>query len=304
MTQDACPATSGRRRRLHAGRPALICTALLLSMPAHAVDHDAGDYVAAPPGTSLFLLYGQHAKRNTLQAGGDRVPINAGLDSNVGIARAVHYMKIGGLTVAPQVLLPFGQLKGRDDTSTLGRTSGVGDIILAAPVWVINDADQRVYWGLTPYLYLPTGSYDADRALNLGENRWKLNLQSGFVKGLSPNWWAEVTGDVMLHGKNDEFGSVKATQKQKPLFQLQSYLRYQFNPGASVFAGLSHTWGGETRLNGVDNDDQPRQFKASLGGSYFVGPKTQLMAAVGRDLKVENGFKENFRLNLRLLQVF
>jgi hypothetical protein len=41
-----------------------------------------------------------------------------------------------------------------------------------------------------------------------------------------------------------------------------------------------------------------------LGGSYFVTPKAQLLATLGRDLSVENGFKEESRVNLRLLYVF
>jgi hypothetical protein len=41
----------------------------------------------------------------------------------------------------------------------------------------------------------------------------------------------------------------------------------------------------------------------------FVGPKTQIVLAVGRDLKVSGDrgaqqFKENARLNFRLLQIF
>jgi len=44
--------------------------------------------------------------------------------------------------------------------------------------------------------------------------------------------------------------------------------------------------------------------KVSFGGAVFVAPKTQLLATVGRDLHVRQGFKENARINLRLLQVF
>ena len=54
----------------------------------------------------------------------------------------------------------------------------------------------------------------------------------------------------------------------------------------------------------MQNDDEAGLRKFSVGGSVFVGPKTQLLMSVGRDLKVKNGFKENARLNLRLLQVF
>ncbi|WP_400464087.1 transporter [Pectobacterium actinidiae] len=276
----------------------------MVPIAARAIDVDVGDFVPAPEGTTAGLLYLQHAERDKLYAQGRQAVGDSRLVSDVGIARLVHYTRIGGLTVGPQILVPFGRLDAGRDTSALGKTSGVGDIILAAPVWLINDAASRSYLGIAPYLYLPTGSYSHDRPLNLGENRWKFDLQLGFVKGLTDKWYVDLTGDVMFHGKNDNYGAAGATLKQKPLYQGQGYLRYQFTPGANAFVGVSQTWGGETRVNGVDSNDEARQRKISVGGSYFIRPTTQLLLALGRDLKVENGFKENARINVRLLQVF
>jgi len=286
----------------------LLMLGLLMSalapMTAQAVDVDAGDFVPAPEGTTTGLLYLQHAERNSLYAHGSQSVSDPLLVSDVGIARLVHYTSIGGLTVAPQILLPFGRLDAGRATEALGKTSGLGDVILAAPVWLVNDAASPTYLAIAPYLFLPTGSYDSGRSLNLGENRWKFDLQVGFVKGLTDKWSVDLTGDVMFHGKNNDFGATSATLDQKPLYQGQAYLRYQFAPGLNGFVGLSQTWGGEDRVNGVDSDDQAQQRKLSLGGSYFIRPTTQLLVSLGRDLKVENGFKENARVNLRLLQVF
>ncbi|MDH4574062.1 transporter [Salinicola acroporae] len=298
------------RRRSPAIRknPAPLLAALLLAamtpMAAQAIDVDVGDYVPAPAGTTIGMLYYQHAERDRLYSQGRQVVDDPRLVSDVGIARLAHYDTMGGVTVAPQILVPFGRLDAGRDTAALGHTSGVGDIILATPFWPINDAASRTYLGIAPYLYLPTGSYERDLALNLGENRWKLDLQVGFVKGLSDNWFVDLTGDVMFHGNNDDYGSAGATLRQEPLYQGQAYLRYQFTPGSNAFVGLSQTWGGETRVDGVDRDDEPRQRKFSVGGSHFIGPTTQLLVAFGRDLQVENGFRENARVNLRLLQLF
>lgn len=287
-------------RRLRSALMAIACAPLA----AHAIDVDHGDFVPAPTGTTVGLIYAQHAERNALYANGQRAAGDPRLVSDVGIARLVHYTSVGGLTVAPQVLLPFGRLNAGRDIAALGETSGVGDVILTSPVWVINDASTQTYLGIAPYLFLPTGSYSAGRTLNLGENRWKFNLQVGLAKGLGGKWSMDLTGDVMVHGKNDDFGAAGATLKQDPLYQGQAYLRYQLTPTAVAFAGLSQTWGGETRVNDVHSNDEARQRKFSVGGSYFVGPKTQLLMSVGRDLKLRNGLKENARLNLRLLQVF
>ncbi|SDP07648.1 hypothetical protein SAMN04489708_10725 [Paracidovorax cattleyae] len=57
-------------------------------------------------------------------------------------------------------------------------------------------------------------------------------------------------------------------------------------------------------MDGVANDDEVRQRKVSIGASHFIQPAMQLMVTLGRDLRVSNGFKENARINLRLLHVF
>ena len=279
-----------------------LLAATLSPVWAWALDVDAGDFVPAPDGSTVGLLYVQHAERNRIYAQGQRAAGNPRLVSDVGIARLVHYANVGGLTVGPQILVPFGRLDAGRDTRALGKDSGIGDIILAAPVWPINDASSRTYLAIAPYLYLPTGSYDRNRSLNLGENRWKFNLQVGLAKGLTDLWFVDLTADVMFYGKNNDYGS--ASLKQKPLYQGQAYLRYQFTPAANAFVGLSQTWGGKTRVDGVTNDDEARQRKVSIGGSYFFRPTTQVLLALGRDLKVENGFRENARVNVRLLQAF
>ncbi|WP_244109490.1 hypothetical protein [Burkholderia anthina] len=41
-----------------------------------------------------------------------------------------------------------------------------------------------------------------------------------------------------------------------------------------------------------------------MGAAWFFNPSTQILATWGRDLSVENGFKETNRINLRLLKAF
>ncbi|NER65506.1 transporter, partial [Pseudomonas sp. MAFF212427] len=111
---------------------------------AHAVDVDAGDYTALPEGTNLGMLYYQHAERRSLYADGHEQPGKPGLDSDIGILRGVHFMKLGGFTIDPQFLLPFGQLEGQRDTAGLGKSdAGIGDLILASTVWLVERAEAK-----------------------------------------------------------------------------------------------------------------------------------------------------------------
>jgi len=285
---------------------ATVAAATLMSPAAQAIDVDAGDYTALPAGTNLLLVYGQHATRDKLYSQGNQVPINAGLDSTVGILRGVHFMDIGGYIVDPQFLLPFGKLKGKNDTAGLGSESGVGDLLLAATVWLTKPG-AKTHFGITPFVSVPVGDYDRNKALNLGENRWKFILGAGYITEIAPGWNLDIVGDFTIFGKNDDvndgLGGV-TTLKQKPLYELQTHLRYQLSPTLDLRGGLFHTFGGETKVGGVNQDNRTATTKFNVGTAWFAAPTVQLLATWGRDIKAREGFKIDNELHLRLLKIF
>lgn len=292
--------------RQHALGTLLIGASLTLATgAARAIDIDAGDYTALPAGTNVGLVYMQHAERNSLHVNSNQVPGNNGLDSDIGILRLIHFTQIGGYTVDPQLLLPFGHLSGTGNMSTaLGQGSGTGDLVLAATVWTINEPENKRYLGITPFLIAPTGTYDAAKALNLGENRWKYALQVGFIQGVGDKLTFDLAADVTAYGTNDRANAAGQSLTQAASYQVQGFMRYALSPTWDVRAGLSRTRSGETSLNGINQGNAATLDKLQLGTAVFVGPKTQLLATWGRDLAVDNGFKEASRVNLRLLQVF
>ncbi|TXG99885.1 MAG: transporter [Nevskiaceae bacterium] len=290
---------------MRAVRAAVPACAALSCLQSRAIDIDAGDYTALPEGTSVAALYVQHAERDRLYANGNAAPGNNRLNSDIGILRLIHFTKIGGLTVDPQLLLPFGRLQARGDLAApLGSTHGTADLILAATVWLVEDPTNRSYFGITPFLYVPTGSYDANKALNLGENRWKYALQAAYIQGLSANTTLDVALDVTSYGSNDKATPAGDKLKQSASLQAQGFLRYNVSPAWDLRAGLSYAHQGETKVAGAGRNDAGSVTKLQLGTAGFVGPKTQLLATWGRDLRVTNGFKESNRLNVRLLQLF
>ena len=273
-----------------------------LSVSSYAVDLDAGDYDAAPAGTHVALLYLQHAKRDKLYHGSDQVAGNNELTSDIGIARFVHFTNIAGYRVAPQVLIPFGKLEADQDVSHWGSSSGLGDLILAAPIWLLNDTDKKQYFGITPYLFLPTGEYSKNDALNLGENRYKLNLQAAFSTRLTPKIAWDVAADATLYGDNDDLAG-GGKLKQEVGYQIQTSGRYFLNEKTDLRAGLSYSDAGDTEIRGI-NADSTQQSKFWLGAAYSPTATTNLLLTYGQDIEVENGFKEDNRVNFRVLKVF
>ena len=269
---------------------------------AYAVDLDAGDYDYAPSGTNLGMLYYQHASRDSLYTGSNKVSDQVELKSDIGIARYVHYMDVAGLHIAPQILIPFGRLEAGKDISALGSNSGLGDIILANTFFVYHDQETKSTFGITPYLYLPTGKYSKNDDLNIGENRVKFTLQGAYTTKLTDriNW--DVAGDFTLYGKNDDIAG-GGDLKQDLGFQLQTSARYRLNQIADLRAGLSYSDAGDTKQNGMTTDST-KQTKFWVGAGVSPTSTTQIILNYGRDIEVENGFKEENRINLRLMKVF
>jgi hypothetical protein len=291
------------------------CKALILatmlplvmhSPSAYALDLDADDYAAGaiPAGTNLALLYYQYAKRNKVYSNGSQVA-GGDVTSDVGILRLVRFVDIAGFRADPQILLPFGSLNASNNLSALGSSSGVGDLIVTATVWLVNKPAEGEFFGITPAVYVPIGSNDKNKALNLGENRWKYLLQAGYTTPvLTKNLSMQLAADVTAFGKNDDFGPTGQSQSQKPLYQFQAWLKYAVSPTFDLRVGTSHFTGGETSINGIANNDRTRTTNAKVGFGWSFAPGWNAVALYGRDLSVHNGLKESNRINLRLLKVF
>jgi hypothetical protein len=282
--------------------PVALAAASLVAMPAHAQAIDAGDYVPAPPGTNLALLYLQYSHSGALYAKGDKVDDKAELDTEIGIARYVGFTKVAGMTLDYQVLQPYGRVSGGGSTAALGTSTGFADTILVSTLWVHNDPASKSYLGITPYVYLPTGAYDRSKALNLGEHRWKGSLQAVYSQGFGDHFVAELAGDAMIYGKND--ANLGGALTQKAQYRVQGFARYLINPKNELNVRLMYVTGGETRIAGVEQDNVTKTLSALGTWRHTLSPKWQVMAQAGADLSVYNGFAEGARTQLRILRVF
>lgn len=303
MSIRTIPKTARLRRTLWAS---LFAMSGLFSAPAHALDNDADDYSAGalPEGTNLALLYYQYANRDKVRANGNTVS-SGDLRSDVGILRLVRFVKFGPYIADPQILLPFGRLEGSGALASLGSANGLGDAILTATIWLVNKPAEGTFFGVTPAVYVPIGRYDRNRALNLGENRWKYMLQAGYVTALGdPKLSMQLSGDVTAFGSNDDYGVASQTLKQRPLLELQAWLRYQATPDVDLRIGTAHFNGGRTEVDGVANNDRVRTTNMKFGVSWNFAPSWNIVALYGQDVTVKNGLQEANRFNLRLLKAF
>lgn len=278
------------------------CLAPLLPSTCMALDIDGGDYTPLPDGTNMALLYYHHGYSHNAYSHGRNVGGGTHLTQDTGILRAIHFMDVGGFTIDPQFLLPFGHLEGKQAGADLGTGNGLGDLILASTVWLVNNPASRTYFGVTPMITLPTGDYDKNDALNLGENRHKYTLQMGLSQGLTDKLTVDAAFDGTHFGDNDHYAG-NSMLEQRSLYQGQVILRYDILPNLDVRTSYSRQFGGEQFVDGV-SQGRPGESKYSVGAAYMLPSKTQLILGWGRDTSIDNGFKTQNQLSLRIAQVF
>ena len=124
---------------------------------------------------------------------------------------------------------------------------------------------------------LPLGEYKQDKLLNLGENRFVIRPQLGFVHTRG-HWSYELTGSVFLYTDNDEFfGNNK--REQDPLYALQTHIVYFSPQHWWVSLGAAHDRGGESRVNGEKKDDQKRGLLFGISAGYSISPNSSVKLA-------------------------
>ena len=122
-------------------------------------------------------------------------------------------------------------------------------------------------------LFLPTGDYDPNRAVSLGQNRWTLeaSVPITYVLGesmIDPELMTfEIRPVVVIFGDNDDPPGPATVMSQDPIFGVEGHITRNF--GNSVWAALDgyYETGGETSFNGVAQGDglETLAFGATLG---------------------------------------
>lgn len=262
---------------------------------------DPGDYTALPPGTDLALMYGQFTKRDRTYSDGDAASGPFSLDTNIGLARYLHYMQVGGYTANVQAIIPFGSVRLNKPVSV--KASGAGDPILGSGIWLINHPEAQQYLVVSAFLSIPAGSYDASRsAVNVGENRWKATFHASYIQPLAKNCLFDLTGEATVFGKNNDFSGVR--REQDAQFGVQTHLRYVLTPTSHVGVSYYHDFGAENNIAGISQDDRLNNSSGQLTYANFITPSLQLQAQYGKGVKTRSGPKEAQRINLRVMKAF
>ena len=140
--------------------------------------------------------------------------------------------------------------------------------------------------------------------MNLGENRFKYDLQLAWVQPLYGKLAFELYQDVIWYGDNDEAGKGDQTLSQATSYQTQFNLRYDLNSKQRIALGYAANYGSEQQLDGIKLDQNMEKQQARLEFQQMLNAKTQLSAQLLSDTRTESGFKKDYGLNFRVFYIF
>ena len=270
------------------------------AMSAWAIDLQPGDATAPPPGLRSVQLSYLNAER----VGAN----NARLDQT-----QVQFRYVQAFEVNKQPALFYLHTgTGRNDPSgalaPYPADNGMIDTTLVFAYWPYVDKTSNTFVAVAGYLITPTGSYSSNRAINMGENRYRWAGQIAYQTRIAPslNWMAAF--DTLWFGKNDSSKSLNPKEgmgelQQKALYSAQTGLLYQLNSTYSVAAAYFYTEGGETVFKGgaQNNSINSHRYQLSGIGNYSFG---RLTLQYGQDIDSNATLEDKHRIFLRYTKLF
>ncbi len=198
-------------------------------------------------------------------------------------AKYVHSFELGGRSARIDVTQAYqdGRWKGLlDGTPEVASRSGWSDTFVrfaanlygAPPLAGKDFADYRARTkdetivGAGLAVRLPTGDYEDDKLINLGQNRFAFRPQLGLVVSRG-KWTSELTAEVAFYTDNDDFFNGK-TLEQEPLFFTQLHFIRSLGPGEWASLSLGYDYGGENTVDDDDKDNRRQNYGWALGYSY------------------------------------
>lgn len=160
---------------------------------ASAVLIDPYDNILPPDGF-YGLFYGNYYQADQFNDSSGNKAADIDLTAKVGVLRGLYYRHLGKVPLAFQLIVPFGELK---ETQLLQeKSSGLGDVTFGPAVFLYNNDDNKTYLSYWLYLTAPTGEWNRNQTINLGQNHWYFQHQialeklwNGFVYDMNLNYY-------------------------------------------------------------------------------------------------------------------
>jgi hypothetical protein len=227
---------------------------------------------------------------------------------SVGYSRAFD---LQGRSASAAIILPYYDASitgnvGGDQRRAI--RSGIGDTrfrlaanVFGSPALSPKDFVMRTPTttiGVSTTVIAPTGEYDSRQLINIGTNRWAFKPEIGISQPFG-DWFFEGTAGVWLFTNNHDFYGGRE-RKQGPMHSFQLHAGYTLAPGLWLAANANYWAGGQTTIDGVENDDRQSSSRYGLTLSLPISDRFSAKLAWSDGLTTRVG--GNFETVLAVLQ--
>ena len=254
----------------------------LASFEAGAQGDGPRNWQLVPDDSRSVTIYGIAVRGNQ---SGDFSTIVSGaeVDATIGVLQYTRAFAVGGKQLQAFASVPFGRIHGTAPGPGGARSatsSGLGDATFGALYGLIgspalHDKEYAAYapgftLGALAKMSAPTGEYDSSSPVNLGTNRWSLQLGMPMVRYFGRSFADSALGSLELTPSLQVFSNNNAprsgnTVRQAPLFKLEGHATRNVSRPLWFSADAFLARGGETTTDGVSNNNPQRWL--SLGAS-------------------------------------
>jgi hypothetical protein len=227
---------------------------------------------------------------------------------------------IYGMPLVLSASLPYGYVDnaalGGQDVST--QSSFFSPNVYVTLGLMVDPQNERTL-GISNYIFLPFGNYDSTNDVNVATpDQTVVSPQFAYAEGLgkfSPalnNLSIDVFGGVAFHSDGDNPVTVNGAgfdrTEQEDSYDINLYLRHNWNPLSFVAIGAEKSWGGEQiakggvlgLVNGDTSLGRDEYVKGHLQFGVALSETLQLAGDFTHDFYREGGFKEDFTVELRI----
>jgi len=264
---------------------AAVLVYLMWPAAARAQGEGARAYELAPAGSQAINVYGLIGSGNSSFDPGAGVLGAVDADLFGSIIEYVRGFTVAGNAGSLIVSLPFGEARRSVESGQTVARSGLGDMQLTAAFGLLGSPalsekeyeayHPRVGLSLLTRLYIPTGAYSPNSPVNLGQNRWalQLGLPCAYYLGESlsdPSLTSfEFIPSVIWYGDNTEPPSGNRST-EAPLLQLEGHITRNLNPSIWLSLDALFVQGGETTTDGVSDHNRQRSFSVGVTASVAL----------------------------------
>lgn len=202
-------------------------------------------------------------------------------DVHLAFARYTRTLSLFDRPAKIKVFLPWssGRWVGTLENDPRSRsTTGIGDArITIETLYASRGSDAKTtadmaaappptLFGARLQVVLPTGTYDRDKIINLGSNRWVLIPEFGLSRSVG-RWNIEGAVGAWLFAENDDFAGGN-TLEQDPLVVAKAVGIRTVRPGFWYAIAAGYGYGGRTYVNGERRATIQRNWRLSATLAY------------------------------------